>query len=78
MTRLTFDIKIKEVRRYRDRFNQNAILCIRKYILKDPDETIEAARKRFNRFVLADNIIHSIFWGALAFYYCNWVASIAF
>lgn len=76
-SRKTFDTQIKEVARYRDTFNKNAIRCIRKYILKDPDETLPEARKHHNRLILADNIVRTIFWGTLAFYYCNWVISIA-
>lgn len=47
---------------------------IRKYIMKDPDETLPAARERYRRLVLADKTIRTILYGTLAFYYCNWVA----
>uniref|UniRef100_A0A336M984 Fatty acyl-CoA reductase n=1 Tax=Culicoides sonorensis TaxID=179676 RepID=A0A336M984_CULSO len=74
--RKTFDIKITEVAKYHDRFNKNTIKCIRKYILKDPDETIPAARKRLGRLKLADNVVRAIFWSTIAYYLYSFVLSV--
>ncbi|XP_063696526.1 putative fatty acyl-CoA reductase CG5065 [Culicoides brevitarsis] len=72
----TFDIRIMEEKKNRPDFNKNAIVHIRKYLLKDPDETLPAARKKFQRIKFADKTIKAAFWSACVYFYCMWLANL--
>lgn len=65
--RKTFDTVIKNVIRESYEFVKKSQHFARKHILKDPDETIPAAIKRYKLLNAADKVIRFAIYGGLVY-----------
>lgn len=70
--RKTFDTIMKETAKNYTKYTLECLHCARKYILKDPDETIPDAIKHYRRLQIADKVVWSIFYGGVIYKLYNY------
>ncbi|XP_063708794.1 uncharacterized protein LOC134837352 [Culicoides brevitarsis] len=69
----TFDMIMKDVTAESVDFIKKTQKCARKFIIKDPDETIPAARKRIEILIMADKVVKFLFYGGIAYKFYDYM-----